>query len=445
MRVACILFTSVSNKPIEIEKIAEACLRFSPQIALRTVAEPAIFIEISKCKTLYTEKGLALRIQSLLSRFGVQGRIAIANDLSTALALAKYRKNFREDLPIEALELYSNPFQENAMKTNAPLKLTTLILKRLGIINFKKLCALPRSSLPSRFGKETLFALHCIESNHTLHWPEWTPPEKMLEGQDLDESYTLDTLEPILFLLKRLIDKSILRLKGRSQLVTDLSVRIYQEKYSYVKEPVRTYSLSLAFPQGSTLHLLSIINERLNSALQKEHLEAPVHRIEIEILKTVRGNAKQLHFFSKREEDQENLQSTLSRLANKLGFERVFFATPLENYLPEKSWKKTMIAAEAKEIEQSLPERPLRILKTPIQVRKFDQYFILQHKRWKVSEIKGPERLTGEWWLDDPERDYFRVKMESGEDFWIYQSARAATGTDGAAGTPEYYLHGMFD
>jgi protein ImuB len=196
---------------------------------------------------------------------------------------------------------------------------------------------------------------------------------------------------------------------------------------------MRLWSIDLAFPQGSALVVLSIVRERLDRDLQRHPLEAPVRRVEVEVTRTVPGQARQRDLFTNKEEELEGFQSVVARLTEKLGFERAFLAAPLESRLPERCWKKTLEAVP--EFRAEVPPRPLRVLKKPQVVRRIENYLVHGRRRWKISAIRGPERLSGDWWFGDRERDYFRIEAESGEELWVFTSP----------GGDEYYLHGLFD
>lgn len=419
MRVVCVRF----DGQIDLQRFAESCFILSPQIAL---GHKWLFIEIGACRKLYSEQTMYGRLQVLLKKFNLRAQVSIANDIPTSLALATFGVQQKTLLPIEALAIYLDPFSE----ANETLKVPTL-LRKLGISNLTEVLRIPRKSLGVRFGKDILFAVDRMESATHIPWPTFTPSNKLLETEEIDDAYYLIDLEPLSFLLKRILERTMLRLKGLGKLASVIEIRLTQEKYSSVSDPVRTFSITLTFPQRSVLPLLSMIRDRLNHALSKEPLEAPLRFVELEISESVFGNAQQMNFFSKKEEELEEFRSVITRLTEKLGFDRAFLATAIESYTPEKSWSKTLLEPNCK--AGDLPERPLRLLTKPIRVRRIEDYFSCAGKRWKALAISGPERLSGEWWFHEKCRDYFRIETKEGEELWIFQSEK------------EYYLHGIFD
>jgi protein ImuB len=422
MRVACIRL----NDPSKRQEFAQACLRFTPQIAL---GETAIFLEIGACRKLYSEQTLHQRLQILLRRFQLKGTIAIANDIPTALAISTYGKQERTQLPIQALQIYVSPF-----RTSDSLQKATIALHRLGIQTLGHLMQLPRAAVGDRFAKEILFALHCIDSAISLPWPRYIPPEKIIQAQDINEEYRVTSLEPILFILRGLCDRALLRLRGRGELASTVAVDLVLENYSHLQNNTqRRTVIDLAMPQASAVALIPILAERLQNIFQNEPLTAPVRTICFEVLRTCPGFGKQRDFFSTREEELESFRSVVARLTERLGFDRAFMATLLESYFPDRAWKKTL--QEPQEVTTPLPERPLRILRTPQKIQKLDSFFIFQKRRWQAIEMIGPERLSGEWWLNEQQRDYFRIRTKEGEDLWIFSLAN----------NNDFYLHGIFD
>jgi protein ImuB len=71
--------------------------------------------------------------------------------------------------------------------------------------------------------------------------------------------------------------------------------------------------------------------------------------------------------------------------------------------------------------------------------------FTWRHHRHRVCRAEGPERIHGEWWFKDRERqsvrDYFRVEDENGQRFWLF---REGNGVDACTGDLSWYLHGLF-
>src|SRR5690606_30796194 len=102
---------------------------------------------------------------------------------------------------------------------------------------------------------------------------------RWIERQGFEEDSPFSScmnLEPILFLMKGMLDRIFARLYARALRLQSLRICFELEKYSFIKEPVRSLDLSFSLPQGSAMAVLPVLRERLSREVQKRNLEAPV-------------------------------------------------------------------------------------------------------------------------------------------------------------------------
>lgn len=156
MRVACVYALSDLN----IETWAQACLRFSPQISIRN--PNILFVEIGKCRSIYSEASFLARVQVLLRRFQINARIAIDSDLPRALARARFDCENVDALPVQALMDFGDPFGLDP-KGRKSMEKMILALERLGIRTISDFKHIPASHLSSRFGKQALYSRQLLE------------------------------------------------------------------------------------------------------------------------------------------------------------------------------------------------------------------------------------------------------------------------------------------
>jgi hypothetical protein len=108
-RVVCLFFSDSAV----VESFAEACLELTPDVSVRK--GEAVFLEISRCQRLFDEKMLIEKLRALAARLSCKPRMAVADDVPTALALARRavarHGGSKYDLPLEALRDYVAPFQ----------------------------------------------------------------------------------------------------------------------------------------------------------------------------------------------------------------------------------------------------------------------------------------------------------------------------------------------
>lgn len=420
-RVVAIRLTDKAQR----ESLAEACFKFTPKVA---VAGQFIFLDIQGCQKLYSEATLVQRIRVLLRRFQVEGVVSVANDLPTAKALSIYLVKRREDLPIEALQIYAHPFHEVRS-----LDRVTALMKSLGLSVISDVFKIPRRECASRFGKESLLALQSIEHAERWQWPQFLPTERVVEAKVVDESFLLRDLEPLVFVLRGLLDRLLLRLRAQGKNLQALSIKLTLEKNSLATEAERVWQIEFSFPLSSMLSLLAIVRDRLSFELQKHPLLSAVIGVEVVVERSVVSAGRQTDFFSKREEEKENFLEVVERLTQRLGEDRAFMAQAVESYVPERSWRK--VRTESSGFQFQLPLRPLRILKRPQEIVRKNDMLICQKRIWNVLEMTGPERISGEWWLNDQERDYYRVRTDTNEELWVFT----------LVGEARFFLHGVFD
>ncbi len=294
MRVVCLLF----SKPSPISEIAEACYRWTPQVALRS--EEAIFLEIEKCHRLYSEHALTLRLQALLKRFNAKARITIADDVFMSLAQARYPRSEKELLPLEALCDVASPFKRDQ---DIEKKVLTMIeeLRRLGLKTLGEFIKLSPKELSSRFHYQSL-ELHRRLYNGSFDeslslWPRFIPPERICESVSLEYAEKCQSLEPLLFVIKKIVNRAMARLTARGERLSKASLHFELEKLSTVKCTRRSWVFDLPLSQGAVTGLLPLIRERLSFELERESLMSSVERLQFDVLETVPGQYFQRHFF----------------------------------------------------------------------------------------------------------------------------------------------------
>jgi len=423
MRVICIML----SPGVDVQHLAECTLRFSPQVA---VGEHWIFLEVGKCKNLYSEETVFKRLRVMLQRFGLFGQLAIAGDLPTALSFARHRTKSLNDLPVNALKDFFDPF-----RYNSSLDKMLIHLEKLGIYTIEDFIKLPRRTLVTRFGKEGLWAAQRLTEADRIVWPHFKVQEKIHES--LIVSTAPAALEALLFYIKTLTDRVASRLLGRGERVSKFSLRLHQEKFSHVQKPTREFIFELPLAQSAGVSLLSIIRERLNVSLSREPLQSEVELVELGVLDTIPLKTSQRDFLNRDEEECEAWAGLIGRLEERLGQGSAFMAQPCESYLPEKSWSRQLPSIDVKNQKNEMPHplRPLRIFKNPLPLERDGAKLWARNQSWHIQSILGPERLREEWWRLGTERDYYQIQTQSGEKLWVFQRSNQSG----------LFLHGLFD
>lgn len=451
-QTTCLFFPA----PTPLEPLAEACFRFTSRIALRK--DRAIFLETGKSRLLYSAENLAARIQALCRRFALDPRLTMAADAATALALARHGETRPGQLPLEALVDYADPFRPSA-DLQKKIQGMVLSLRQLGLSRLEEFLNLPPAQLGSRFPAEAAQLWHRLRNGEVHPWPLFVPELKVMESadlRDLESGAGCENVEALSFHLKVLADRALSRLRGRGLRLAALELVLKLEARG--GEPLtRRLLLRLPLPQGSSLGLMRLLRDALAQEFGRRPLPSPAQGLELKVLDTAPLLDLQSDLFTRREEQREAWASLVDRLSQKLGPQKVYVAESVERYLPEASWKKGMREWEGVRnaecgMRQTLPgsaNRPLLLLPRPqLLLKKEDQLFGHEGKSWKVLEAEGPERLNGEWWLDDKvagfQRDYFRVTTGSGQHLWIFCTSLKEP-LPFLEREESFYLHGYFD
>jgi protein ImuB len=149
---------------------------------------------------------------------------------------------------------------------------------------------------------------------------------------------------------------------------------------------------------------------------------------------------------------QADISSLIDIVANRVGEAKIYRLTPVESDVPERST--TRIAAACPALGKAWPTlpRPVRLLRKPEPIATLALLpdhpplsFSWRGIRRRVRRADGPERIFGEWWKHEAERDsvrdYFQIEDDAGERFWIF---RKGDGEHAETGPQSWYLHGIF-
>ena len=430
MKVVCIDFkNNLLKEDSELLSFAEACYQITPQIAL---GENWIFLEISRSKNLFSEFEVRQFLRKLLQERKLDAQIQIAEDLPTSLALCRYPNRAKQDLPIEALAFYLQPFLSTKCFDES-----LLIFHKLGIKKISDVLKIPKQDLVLRLGKTLALTLRYFDEAHKIVWPPFYIPENIQESSLVDEDYNFQNLEPLLFFLRPLLDTFLKRVRSKDLAVSEMELCLSLEKFRHISHHHRLYKISFPFPQIETASVLSLIKSQIEKEFENNPLESPVKKIEIKIIKSAPLTLSQPDFFHKKEEDIESMKSLLSKLMIQLGKENIFFAESQNSYLPEKSWIKKNSPSSEKNPNIRLPrgERPQRILAKPLPLIKKEGQYTVGDRIFHPLCEKSIERIYSHWWENEEEREYREIYTQENLRLWAFKKGS----------TNQLYLQGIFD
>lgn len=408
------------------------CTRYSPLV---TPNPPdGIFIDIAGSAHLF--KGEAALLDDLSSRLAaaqLAARTALADTPGGAWAIARFGNggviapgriaDALASLPIAALRLPSHTIES---------------LHDVGIERIAQLATKPRSALQTRFGADLLLRLDqalgtAQEALSSLEPPE-VPRATLKFAEPLLDA---DNLSRVIMMLCGTLMRE-LELRG-------IGARRLDLVFLRVDNVAQAVRIGLSRPNRDGKHLAKLLSERLALVDPGFGIEqATLTASWVEAL-TERQTVGRHVADANAEADVGSLVDTLSV---RLGSRRVFRLAPVESEIPERSVRRIHALAETNGATwpDDLP-RPARLLSPPEPVHALAEvpdappvFFVWRKVRHRVTKADGPERILGEWWLNDAERgaqrDYYRVETIDGERFWLFRNGLAEGGG-------RWFLHGV--
>lgn len=412
--------------------IGEWCIRFTPAVA---IDEPSgLVLDASGCAHLWgDEKKYLTDIYKRIRHFGYDIRIALADTIGAAWAIARFGKG--------------SPLVEHGAQTTALLSLpaaalrlepaVVIQLEKLGLRQVKDFISFPRPSLRRRFGNHLLQRI----KQATGEEEEWITPLQPISPYE----ERLPCLEPIVtatgieIALQRLLDALCKRLHLQGKGLRLASLHGYR-----VDGKIETVSIGTTRPSCNAKHLFKLFEIKINTIEPGLGIElftlvaAQVEEIAI-TQSTCWENTGGL--------DDGILCELLDRIAVKTGSGHIHRYIPAEHYWPERSFKLADSIGQKGNTPWKVDRpRPLQMLVKPQLINvtaPIPDYppmlFRYRGKLHKIIKADGPERIEPEWWLKDgPHRDYYVVEDEEGKRYWLFRSGHY----DAAA--QQWFIHGFF-
>ncbi len=422
-----------------LKGIGEMLMALAPGFQL---SEPdGLWFDAGAAHLVNGEEGLCAKVLALCTELGWRGRVVVGSELFTVRALARHGARRMEVVP-----------DGEGARALAPLPLAALegpeqgAFAALGLTTLGEVAVLPVGSVTARGGAAGMRALmRCRGSDETPFVAE--PLEEVLEER-LALEWPAETLEPLQFALKTVLDRLCARLSGRGLAAVRLGFTLKLDPKGEAVLP-----LTLARPTAQSKMLLDLARHRLSEV----RLEGAVAELAVKVEEECEDRGQQMALGDSPEGDAA-LEVVLSRLATALGQESLFMAAVEDTHRPEKAWAtyafrppevKRGLEGEllqpqesAEPLPEALRERPSRLLCKPtsleMEVAETGELLAarLDGRRRRVTAVVGPERMSGEWWTEVPySRDYYRVHFEGLGPAWVFRDAR-----DGC-----FYLQGLFD
>src|SRR5262245_32399150 len=404
----------------------------SPRV--ENTAIDLVTMEVTGLETLFgCYEEIGLQLQSRCWEVGLQVHAAFSEGIETARILASAQAGgtivppgqearFLKPLPVDLL---------------APSEELSEVFRSWGIANCGAPAALPVLSLSECVGQEGV-RLHASASGKGHRALILAEPEHVFEEWlELDDA--VEELEPLSFLLGRLLDQLCARVAARALSVRTILLKFelqpaFEEAFDTARENIRVKqragvfqcSLSLPRPTQDAKLLLKLLRLRL----QDKPPDAPIQKIWMRAV-TDRPRAVQGGLFLPAAPDPDKLELTLARISTVVGESNVGSAEVLDSHRPDafRMQKFCVGATDSRKHSTAHGEKvqtESHQAKAKFGFRYFrphlPAYVALDGGRpakvsWKgntgkVVHSSGPWRLSGEWWEESAwQEDAWEVEL----------------------------------
>src|SRR5260370_33025523 len=275
--------------------------------------------------------------------------------------------------------------------------------KRWGIHTCAEFAAFPEIAIVERLGQEGKhwWRLARGADDHPLIGKEF--PSQFEEHLDLDSP--VDLLEPLLFVLNRLLEQLCARLRMHILAIGEIKVTLTLERNdSRNKKPVfHIQMLRPSVPGRDSKFLLKL----LHLDLEKHPPALPVTVVRMLAI-PVKPPAQQLGLFLPLSPDPGRLEVTLARIQNTVGENRVGVPVLLDTHSPNAFQQKRFVLPEMKEKHSPTVKRPtaaMRIYRPPLPATvEFQEgkpaFLGCEGARRRIMAFAGPWRTESDWGAD---------------------------------------------
>jgi protein ImuB len=419
--------------------LAAWCLRWAPLTAPEL--PDGVWIDASGCAHLFGgEAEMLADIVGRLKRSGLAARAGIADTAGAAWAVGRYGTKAVTVVPAGEMEFALRPLPIAALRLDGE---TVAALSWLGFTRIGQLLDAPRAPFALRFGRQVIRRLDQALGRIGEPIEPVMPADPVRARLAFPEPLlTPEALSAGIAELAGLVCADLER-RGEGARRLDLT-------FERVDQTVQAICVGTARPSWRATHLARLLDEQLERidpglGIEAMQLVAPL---------------TELLAFAQPSDDLVGAQNAgpdlsvlVDRLVNRLGARRVYRVAPVESDVPERSVRRIGPLSRPTRAgwPPSLP-RPARLLRPPQPVEAMAMLpdrppaqFIWRRKRHRIRHADGPERIGGEWWAHDRERnalrDYWQVEDEDGRRFWLFRSGDAV---DPESGDLRWFLHGFF-
>jgi protein ImuB len=423
--------------------------RFSPRVEVlasptESISGATLVLDIAACERLFgTAKQIAAALRRTAEAAGFEASVATSGNVYAAVVAARgfpgitivptgYEADVLAPLPLRVLELEPEPRETFAS---------------WGIRTLGQLAGLPQKALIARVGEvgRRLQALSRGDYDHLLTPVEPAADAVLCESTELE--HPVDLLEPLLFLIGRMLEQIVRRAATRALAIAQVETRLVLD--GPIRRDVRREHRRIvrpALPEWSHPTLLKLVQ----LDLELHPPEAAVIALHL-VAQPARSQTVQQGLFTPQTPEAGRLEILLARLRKLVGEDRVGAAELLDSHRPEAFRMIPFVPGASNttraSVTRSCPSA-LRVLRPPHAIRveaKTSRLvaFFLEGQKFVVRKDSGPWKASGAWWTyPDWSREEWDVAL-GGQDQDKKDKKCCRVARDPASNC--WYLIGIYD
>jgi protein ImuB len=396
------------------EKAAHAALLdlgWSVSPRMEDAAPGTIVIDLAGLNSLFgSEEDIAKQVKERAQGLGLVAHVAVASTIDAAV-LAAWGFSGITVIPVGEEATWLGRLPVGVLFPSAEISET---FDRWGIYTCAALAALPVLQLSERLGQEGV-RLHELARGESVRSIVLAEPEIHFE-EEMELEDAVEELEPLSFLLGRLLDQLCARLVARALAACAIRVRFdLDPAFDRQKAAPRIYEriLALPVPMRDSKMLLNLL--RLH--LQSEPPSAPILKIVL-AADAARPRVSQGELYLPSVPDAKKLELTVARLANLVGDSHIGSPEMMDTHRPDEFRMRRFATPDGaqKRDDKSLRNRVpaedgnratgLRLfrpaLPASVELREGCPVRVgFRGMRGDVVAASGPWRSSGDWWRED--------------------------------------------
>lgn len=391
---------------IALSRLADAALAFSPWVSLD--CPHAVLLDVGACLTLFGgAERLRERVRQALFAVGYRAVLALAPAPAAAELLARLNVETIAQQPA-ALRSLLGPVPLTALGLDDGLLRR---LSRTGVQSLADLWRLPRDGLTRRYGTALLRHLDALAGNDNRVLRQFHRPPRFTGSRELPAE--LEKLQHFFPAVEQLADELAGFLRQRDAAALGVHLSLY-----HYRQPASRIELSFRMPTRDAEHWCRLLREKL----ERTALPAPVLSIELVSEAIAPFQPHTFSLFDDGREREQDWQTALEQLQNRLGHQALQYPAAGADYRPE--WA-GFLAYAAGVFDASLPARPVWLLPEPELLDPAG-----------LDCLPDSERIESGWWDGAAVRRDYRVAYDrAGRKLWVFRDLKPGGG---------WYCHGLF-